>query len=55
MELIVIDSKQQKGRDHLGDLSVDGRITSKWFLKEDYFKVWTGLIWFRIESRSELL
>jgi hypothetical protein len=34
-----------KGRDHLEDLAVDGRIILKWILNKWGRRVCTGLIW----------
>jgi hypothetical protein len=33
-----------KGRDHLEDLSVDGKITLEWILEKEGGKVWTECI-----------
>jgi hypothetical protein len=40
---------------HLEDLDVDGKMILKWILKEQSGRVWTGLIWLRIETRDGLL
>jgi hypothetical protein len=37
-----------EGKDHLQDLGVDCRITSKWISNKSAGKAWTGLIWLRI-------
>jgi hypothetical protein len=37
-----------KGRDHLEDLGVDGRIILEWILGKQGGKVWAGCIWLRI-------
>jgi hypothetical protein len=34
-----------KGRDHLGDLGIGGRIILKWTLRKQGVRVWTGLNW----------
>jgi hypothetical protein len=34
-----------KGRDHLADVGVDGRIIFEWILEKLDGKVWTGYIW----------
>jgi hypothetical protein len=47
-------SENPKERDHLEDLSVDGRIVMKWILKECDGTVWTGFIWLRIENTETL-
>jgi hypothetical protein len=44
-----------RGRDHVRDLGVDGRIILKWILKKCGVKVWTGLIWLRIGTGGGLL
>jgi hypothetical protein len=40
--------KYLKGRGHLEDLGVDGRIILEWILGKQDRKAWIGLIWFRI-------
>jgi hypothetical protein len=30
-----------KGRDHMGDLVIDGRIIFKWILKKQGMRMWT--------------
>jgi hypothetical protein len=40
-----------EGKDHLGDLSVDGRIILIWVLK----KLFLGFIWLRMGTVNELL
>jgi hypothetical protein len=42
-------------RDHLRDLSVDRGIILNWILKETGGMVWTGFIWFSIETSCGLL
>jgi hypothetical protein len=32
------------GRNHLGEVGVDGRIILKWILKKQDMRVWTGNI-----------
>jgi hypothetical protein len=44
-----------KGRDYVGDLGIDGRITIKWILKNYSVGVWTVFIWLRIGSNGGLL
>jgi hypothetical protein len=39
-----------KGRDHLGDLGVNGRIILKYMLKMSDLLVWAGLNWLRIRT-----
>jgi hypothetical protein len=44
-----------KGRDHLGELGVDGRLTLKWILKEEGLKMWTGFISLRLGTSGALV
>jgi hypothetical protein len=37
-----------RGKDHLEDLGVDGRITEERIFKNQFGKVWTGCMWLRI-------
>jgi hypothetical protein len=37
-------------RDHLEAPGVDGRIILRWIFKKWGVGVWTGLIWFKIET-----
>ena len=37
-----------RGRDHLGDPVVDGRIILRWIFRKWDGWAWTGLIWLRI-------
>jgi hypothetical protein len=36
-----------KGRDHLEDTGVDGRMRLEWILRKQDVKGWTECIWFR--------
>jgi hypothetical protein len=38
------------GRDHSGDLVVDGRIILEWILGKQFETLWTGFIWLRTET-----
>jgi hypothetical protein len=44
-----------KGRDHSEGLGVDVKIISELILRKYDRKVWTGCIWFRIETSGEVL
>jgi hypothetical protein len=44
-----------KGRVHVEDLGVDGEIVIECILEEEGGKLWTGLIWLRIETSGGLL
>jgi len=37
-----------RGRDHLGDIGVDGRIILRWIFRKQHLGVWTGSRWLRI-------
>jgi len=37
-------------RDHLGDPVLDGKIILRWIFRKWDVGVWTGFIWFRIET-----
>jgi len=37
-----------RGRDHLGDPGVDGRIILRWIFRKQDVRVWTGSSWLRI-------
>jgi hypothetical protein len=39
-----------EGRDHWGDLDVDGRVISGWISRRWDVGIWTGLGWPRIET-----
>jgi hypothetical protein len=47
-------SENLKGRNHLDDLVVDGRIILKWILKEPRIRVWTGFICLTIRTTAFL-
>jgi hypothetical protein len=36
-----------KGRNHVGDVDVNGRTISKWILKILYVRMWAGFIWLK--------
>jgi hypothetical protein len=42
-------------RDHSEDLSIGGKITLEWILREIRWDVWTGFVWLRIGTSGELL
>jgi hypothetical protein len=44
-----------KGRDHLEDVDVDGRLILKWILGKQDWKVRIGLIWLTIGTSGGLL
>ena len=44
-----------KGKSHLEDPGVDGRIILRWIFRKWDVEVWTGSIWLRIWTDSGLL
>jgi hypothetical protein len=40
--------EEPEGKDHLGDIGLDGVILLKWILKKQGRRLWTGFIWLRI-------
>ena len=44
-----------KGKNHLGDSGVDGRIILRWFFRKWDLGVWTGSSWLRIGTSGGLL
>jgi hypothetical protein len=46
--------KNVKGRDHLEEPGVDGRIILEWILRKQGGKVWIGFIWIRIRTSDGL-
>jgi hypothetical protein len=48
-------SQKLKGRDHMEDQGVDGRIMLEWVLGKYDWMLWTGFIWLRIETIGGLL
>jgi hypothetical protein len=44
-----------KGRDHLENSRVDGRIILEWILKKYDGKVWNGFIWLGVGTGGGLL
>jgi hypothetical protein len=47
--------RKLKGRGHLEDLGVDGKIILEWILGQYGGRVWTGLVYFRIGTSGGLL
>jgi len=44
-----------KGRNHVEDLGVDGKVMLGWILRTQSEEVWTGFIWLRIGASGGLL
>jgi hypothetical protein len=44
-----------KERYHSKDLGIDGRIVLRWILEKQGGKLWTRLIWLRIETSGVLM
>jgi len=40
--------RKLKGRDHLEDPGLDGRIILRWIFTKWFWEVWTELMWIRI-------
>jgi hypothetical protein len=38
----------RRERDHIKNMGVDGRVTSRWVFRKRDVGVWTGSSWFRI-------
>jgi hypothetical protein len=48
-------SETLKGRDHVDDIGVNGRIILEWTLGKQGRKMWTGCIWLRMGTSGRLL
>jgi hypothetical protein len=46
---------KSKGKSHLEDVTIDGRIILKGIIKKAVGKAWFGLIWPRIETSGGIL
>jgi hypothetical protein len=44
-----------KGRNHLGDVSVNGRIILKFILRKCGVRLWAGFMWLRVGSSGRVL
>jgi hypothetical protein len=47
--------KNLNGREHFGDLGVDGKIILKWILGKQGGNVWIGCVWIRIGTNDKLM
>jgi hypothetical protein len=50
----VLVGKPEEKKDHLGDLSADGRIILRWIFRKWDVVVWTGLVWLRMTGGGHL-
>jgi hypothetical protein len=48
-------SEHLKGRDHLENIGIDGRIILKWILRKEDETAWTEFIWCRAGTSGEFL
>jgi hypothetical protein len=48
MNTFELNNENLKGRDHLEDLGVDGKIMLEWIIGKYCRRLWTGFIWLRI-------
>jgi hypothetical protein len=47
--------ENMKGRDHLGEVSIGGRLTLKLILKKQSGRMWIGFTWLRTGTSGMLL
>jgi hypothetical protein len=52
---VIFELRNQKERDHLGDLKIDRSIICKCIIKILYVRTFTGLNWLRIVTSGGLL
>jgi len=51
----IILLEKPKGKNHLGDIGIDGRIILEWIFENQGRKLWTGFVWLRIGTSKWLL